>query len=318
MLKRFLGRRDKEVDQKKTVHAVKRSRQTWFGKMSKAFQRASLDDDLWDEVEELLISADVGISTSDKLLTNLRDRVRQEHISKSEEAFDVLKEEMVKILTVNEGAAPLESEQSPVVLLVVGVNGVGKTTSIAKLTQLFKDDGKTVILGAADTFRAAAIDQLQLWGERLDVTVIAHQSGADPGAVAFDTLQAGRSRNADVIIIDTAGRLHTKFNLMEELKKIQRVLLGQGAETQRVILTLDATTGQNGLMQARSFIETVNADGVFLTKLDGTAKGGVVLAIADDLQLPVLYIGTGEQPDDIATFEPQDFVESLFAESDDE
>ncbi|MCH7744652.1 MAG: signal recognition particle-docking protein FtsY [Chloroflexi bacterium] len=312
MLRRFL-RRDKEKEKEKTEQAVKKTRQTWFGRMTTLFQRSNIDDELWDELEELLISADVGVATTQKILDHLRERIREEHITQPNDALEALKREMVSILEVDKADDLLDVEELPLILLVVGVNGVGKTTSIAKLTQMFKDEGKSVVLGAADTFRAAAIEQLQAWGSRLEVDVIAHQSGADPGSVAFDTLHAAKSRNTDVVIIDTAGRLHTKLNLMEELKKIQRVLSRQGGESQRVLLTLDATTGQNGLFQARSFVDAVKCDGVFLAKLDGTAKGGIVLAITDELKLPVLYIGTGEQPDDIAVFDPSEFIESLFA-----
>jgi fused signal recognition particle receptor len=319
MLGRFLRRRPQEEEQKNTEKAVQRTKRTWFGKVVTVFKRGRLGDDTWDELEELLISADVGVRTTEKILGRLRERVRKEGITDPNAAMEVLKEEMVSILEVEGSADTLAGAATPIVILVVGVNGVGKTTGIAKLTKLFQDDGKKVVLGAADTFRAAAIDQLQMWGSRLGTDVIAHKPGADPGAVAFDTLQAARARNADVVIIDTAGRLHTKFNLMEELKKIQRVLSVQGAETQRVLLVLDATTGQNGLTQARSFMESAHADGVYLSKLDGTAKGGIVLAIADELNLPVLYIGTGEQPDDIAVFDPHDFVEELFdTDGDDE
>ncbi len=308
---KFLRRREK--DSEKTEQAVKKTRQTWFGRVATAFRRSTLDDDLWDELEELLISADVGVHTTERLLQSLRERIREEHVKEPDDALELLKQEMENILSVDGDTSPLENvEERPLILLVVGVNGAGKTTSIAKLAQLYREDDKQVILGAADTFRAAAIDQLQMWGHRLDVDVIAHQSGSDPGAVAFDTLQAARARDTDVVIIDTAGRLHTKINLMEELKKIQRVLTRQGGESQRVLLTLDATTGQNGLFQARAFVDAVKCDGVFLAKLDGTAKGGMVLAIADELKLPVLYIGTGEQPDDIAVFNPHDFVEGLF------
>ena len=308
---KFLRRREKDTE--KTEQAVKKTRQTWFGRVATAFRRSTLDDDLWDELEELLISADVGVHTTERLLRSLRERIREEHVREPDDALELLKQEMENILSVDGDPSPLENvEERPLILLVVGVNGVGKTTSIAKLAQLYREDDKQVILGAADTFRAAAIDQLQMWGHRLDVDVIAHQSGSDPGAVAFDTLQAARARDTDVVIIDTAGRLHTKLNLMEELKKIQRVLTRQGGESQRVLLTLDATTGQNGLFQARAFVDAVKCDGVFLAKLDGTAKGGMVLAIADELMLPVLYIGTGEQPDDIAVFDPHDFVEGLF------
>ncbi len=309
----FLRRRDREKDREKTEQAVKKTRQSWFGRVTTLFRRARLDDELWDELEELLISADVGVATTEKLLQRLRERIREEGVSSPADALTLLKEEMVSILSVDGTGQDMDAQEPPLVLLMVGVNGVGKTTSVAKLAQMYMESGKQVVLGAADTFRAAAIEQLQVWGQRLGAEVIAHKQGADPGAVAYDAVQAARSRGADVVIIDTAGRLHTKFNLMEELKKIRRVLSRQVSESsQRVILTLDATTGQNGLIQARSFLGAVKCDGVFLAKLDGTAKGGIVLAIADELKLPVLYIGTGERPDDMAPFDPRDFVEGLF------
>jgi fused signal recognition particle receptor len=277
------------------------------------FAGAQLDDGLWDALEELLVSADVGVGTTTELLSRLKRRVRDENVTEPEGALELLKQEMVSILQVNGPSRPAESSHGPRVLLMVGVNGVGKTTSIAKLVQLYKDEGKRVLLGAADTYRAAAIEQLQEWGRRLDVDVIAHQRGADPGAVAFDAVQAARAREVDVVIIDTAGRLHTKSNLMAELEKIERVLSRQaGGFPQSTMLTLDATTGQNGLFQARSFTELLSCDGVFLAKLDGTAKGGVVMAVAGELRLPVLYIGTGESPDDIAEFDPKGFVDALF------
>jgi len=206
------------------------------------------------------------------------------------------------------------SSSGPTVILMVGVNGTGKTLSIAKLAYSLKEQGKKVIMAAADTFRAAAIDQLKILGQRVGAEVIAHQSGADPGAVVFDSLEAARSRGADVVIIDTAGRLHTKFNLMEELKKIKRVASGGDPDApHEVILVLDATTGQNGLAQARYFTDAVGVTGIFLTKLDGTAKGGIVLAICDELKLPILFIGTGEEIDDMAPFDAQSFVEALFS-----
>ena len=310
---RFLRQGERE----KTEHAVQKTRKTWFGRMATVFQRQRLDPEMWDQLEELLIGADVGVPTSAKLITRLKDLVREANLSEPGPALDLLKSEMVGILDTGETQDPLVVDESPLIILMVGVNGVGKTTSIAKLASSFKADGKQVVLGAADTFRAAAIEQLQAWGSRLDIAVIAHKSGADPAAVAFDTYQAADSRDADVVIIDTAGRLHTKHNLMEELKKIQRVLSRNSSpDSQKVLLTLDATTGQNGLAQARSFVDAVKCDGVFLAKLDGTAKGGVVLAIAEELGLPVLYIGTGEQPDDIAIFDPTVFVDMLFAPAD--
>ena len=308
-MRRFLRSAGKE----KTARAVEKTRATWFGRMASLFRRDRLDDALWDELEELLISADVGVGPTQKLLDRLRQQVRDEKATQPEQALDLLKEEMAAVLSVNGAASSGEQGGTPHVVLMIGVNGAGKTTSIAKLVKLYKDEGMRVVLGAADTFRAAAIEQLQAWGRRLEVDVVAHQPGADPAAVAFDTIQAARSRRADVVIIDTAGRLHTKLNLMEEMKKIHKVVSRQTrGDSQSVLLTLDATTGLNGLHQARGFTEAIDCDGVFLAKLDGTAKGGVVLAIADELNLPVLYIGTGEEPEDIAPFDPKEFVDALF------
>ncbi|MBM3944344.1 MAG: signal recognition particle-docking protein FtsY [SAR202 cluster bacterium] len=297
----------------KTAQAVTKTRDTWFSRVKSLFQGSPLNDDLWEQLEELLISADVGVRTTQKLLTTLQVRVKAEKLSTSEQVLKALKQEMSKILASPEPTSD-NGTVTPEVLLMVGVNGSGKTTSIAKLANLYKESGKKVVLGAGDTFRAAAIDQLQIWGSRTGIDVIAHQQGADPGAVAFDSLQAAKSRHADVVIIDTAGRLHNKANLMEEIKKVQRVLTRQEAGTQRVLLTLDATTGQNGLQQAKAFTEALKCDGVVLSKLDGTAKGGIVLAIVDELRLPILHIGTGEQLDDIAPFEAGPFVDALFGE----
>ena len=312
MLKLF-GRRDRG-DKERIEQAVGQTRQTWFRRMTRVFQRSQIDDAMWDELEELLFSADVGTGTTMKLLDQLRARVAENGLTAPAEAFSALKTEMTSLLAVGEVAQTITSEDRPLVLLLAGVNGVGKTTSIAKLASLYQSQGRQVLLGAGDTFRAAAIEQLQAWGERLGLDVIAHRQGADPAAVAFDTIQAGRSRGADVVIIDTAGRIHTRSNLMQELRKIRDVIERQEGAL-RVILTMDATTGQNGLVQARAFTDAIQCDGVFLAKLDGTAKGGVVLAIADELHLPVLFMGTGEQPDDIALFDPRDFVEGLFSTS---
>ncbi len=311
MLK-FLGRGKSE----KTERAAEKTRRAWFSHVTDLFRSGSLDDDLWEELEELLIAADVGLGPAQDLLERLRRRVRDEGVSDPEGAIDILKQELVSVLDV--GANPVSGNgKTPHTVLMVGVNGAGKTTSIAKLAQLYVDDGKQVLLGAADTFRAAAIEQLQVWGSRVGAEVIAHRQGADPGAVAFDTLQAARSRGIDVVIIDTAGRLHSKVNLMEEMKKIRRVLSRHDdTASVEVILAMDATTGQNGLAQARAFTEVIQCDGVFLSKLDGTAKGGVVVAIAAELKLPVLYIGTGEQLEDVAPFDPREFVDALFASPD--
>jgi fused signal recognition particle receptor len=274
------------------------------------FDRSSISKEVWEELEELLISADVGVTTAERLISSVKERASAEKLDGAK-VRDALKEEMVKILNVpprvkTTPAAP------PKVILVVGVNGSGKTTSIAKMAYKLKNEGKNILLAAADTFRAAAIDQLKKQGERVGVDVIASQPGADPGAVAFDALQAARSRKSDILIIDTAGRLHTKFNLMEELKKVKRVVTKlDAAAPHEVILVLDATTGQNGLTQARHFTEAVGVTGIYIAKLDGTAKGGIVLAICEELKVPIQMIGVGEGLDDLVEFNAREFAEAL-------
>jgi len=280
--------------------------------MARLFDRTSVGDEVWDELEELLIAADVGVTTTQKLLGKVKQRIKAEKLSDGIQIRAALKEEMVSLLKVDAGANSIPKSAGTQIILVVGVNGSGKTTSIAKLAHGFKNEGKKVILAAADTFRAAAIDQLKHWGERVGVDVVAHQPGGDPGAVVYDALQAAQNRQAGVVIIDTAGRLHTKFNLMEELKKIKRVA-DKYKMSQDVLLVIDATTGQNGLAQARHFTEAVGVNGIFLAKLDGTAKGGIVLAVCDELKIPITYIGTGEQLDDIAIFDANTFVEAIFS-----
>ena len=309
---RFFGRGERE-DKAKTRSAVRKTGRRWFRRVAAVFQRGEIDDAMWDELEELLISADVGVSTSLKLLDALRERVAADAITDPAEAMDALKDEMARALSVEGAARALDVDEPPLVILMVGVNGVGKTTAIARLAKLYRDEGKSVLLGAADTFRAAAIEQLQTWGDRVGVDVIAHRQGADSAAVAFDTARAAVSRGVDVAIIDTAGRLHTRANLMAELRKVRNVIARQGvSRSQRVILAMDATTGQNGLAQARTFLKDMRCAGVFLTKLDGSAKGGAALAIADELALPILFVGVGESEDDIAPFDPREFVEGLF------
>jgi len=275
------------------------------------FDRTAIDEAVWTELEELLISADVGVNTTEKLIERVRRQGTEEKINQGSLVRSILKAEMVNILKIDIQEKPLMASL-PRVTLVVGVNGGGKATSIAKLAYRLKNEDKRVILVAADTFRAAAIDQLKLLGEMAEVDVVAHQPGADPGAVVYDAMQAARSRGAHEVIIDTAGRLHTKFNLMEELKKIKRVAAKFDATApHEVILVLDATTGQNGLAQARHFTKAVGVTGIFLAKLDGTAKGGIVLAICDDLKIPVQFIGAGERLEDIAPFDAETFVEAL-------
>ena len=308
---RFLRRADKR-DEAKTAEAAAKTRRTFFGQMTGLFRRSRIDDELWDELEELLISADVGVETTFKLMDSLREGVRRERISDPRDALALLKEEMTALVDFEAVDEALEVREKPLVILMVGVNGAGKTTGSAKLARMYADAGQRVLVGAADTFRAAAIEQLQAWGGKVGVDVIAHKQGADPGSVAYDTLQAARSRKSDVVIIDTAGRLHTKSNLMQELQKIERVLSRHGANSVRTLLTIDATTGQNGLHQAHGFAVAVECEGVFLAKMDSSSKGGIVFAIADELDIPVLFIGTGEGADDIARFQPRRFVESLF------
>ncbi|MDY6835575.1 MAG: signal recognition particle-docking protein FtsY [Chloroflexota bacterium] len=298
---------------KKTQQAVKRSKEDWFGKVAGLFNRPSLDDDMWEELEELLITADVGATTTDTFLQRLRDRVKREKIDDGQQAYDALREEIVSTIHVNAQDITLTNEPGhPRVILIVGVNGSGKTTSIAKLANAIKKDNKTVVLAAADTFRAAAIDQLKYWGEKAGCEVIAHQPNADPGAVVFDALEAGRTRNANTVIIDTAGRLQTKSNLMEELKKIKRVAQRvDESAPHEVLLVLDATTGQNGLSQAKHFSEAVEVTGIILTKLDSTAKGGIVLSICNEMKIPIRFIGTGEAMDDLVPFDAATFAEAL-------
>jgi fused signal recognition particle receptor len=304
---------------KKTELGIKRSKETWFSKIANIFNRGSFGDEVWGELEELLISADVGVETTSKLLSKVKQRVKTDRLSEVSQIREALKEEMISLLSVPP-SRPLasyhseRSEESPQIILVVGVNGSGKTTSIAKLAYVFTSQGKRVILAAADTFRAAAIEQLKYWGGKVGAEVIAHQPGGDPGAVAYDAVQAGYSRHAQAVIIDTAGRLHTKFNLMEELKKIKRVVAKHDASApHQVLLVMDATTGQNGLAQAKHFTEAVDVTDIFLAKLDGTARGGIIFAICDQLNIPISYIGTGEKLQDMAPFDAEVFVNAIFS-----
>jgi fused signal recognition particle receptor len=284
-----------------------------FGRVNAALETdAAISDELWAELEETLISADVGVQTTEKLMSTLRERVAAEDLERASQLRAALKEELELLL--GEPEPLVFSETSPItVYLVVGVNGVGKTTSIAKLANLLKRQKHSVLLAAGDTFRAAAIEQLRTWGERVGVPVVSHQNGADPGAVVYDAMQAAQARGADVLVVDTAGRLHTKFNLMEELKKIMRVLQKYDPEApHEVLLVMDATTGQNGFLQAKQFVQDAGASAVILTKLDGTARGGIVFAIASELGVPIKFVGTGEQINDLAPFDTMEFVDALF------
>lgn len=300
-----------------TERAVERTRRGFFGRLGGLFERADFSDDLWDELEEVLIGADAGLETTTVIIDAVKKRAKDEGVKQSARVRDFLREELIDVL-LEPADDPLAWEDADApemtIILVVGVNGAGKTTSIAKLSHALKRDGATVVLGAADTFRAAATDQLKVWGERIGVRVVAHQPGADPGAVVFDTLSAAESSKADFVIVDTAGRLHTKANLMEELKKMHRIIQRNHPDgPHETFLVLDATTGQNGLMQAKTFAEAVGVTGIVLAKLDGTAKGGIAFAIAHELGIPVRFIGTGEKMDDLAPFDAEDFVDSLLA-----
>ncbi|NLC56409.1 MAG: signal recognition particle-docking protein FtsY [Armatimonadetes bacterium] len=276
--------------------------------------RRGIDDELFEELEELLVRADVSIHTTTRLVEELREAARREKLRDAEGVRAYLRQELVNLLM--EGHRPLTQPPTPpAVYLFVGVNGVGKTTSIAKLAHLLKRRRQKVLLAAADTFRAAAIDQLEVWGQRVGVDVIRQKEGSDPAAVVFDALQAARARRADVVLVDTAGRLHTKTNLMEELRKVHRVIERElGRPPDETLLVLDATTGQNAVSQARTFKDAVNVTGLVLAKLDGTAKGGNILTIQNELKIPILLVGTGEQLDAIEEFNPKQFVDALFAE----
>ncbi len=269
-----------------------------------------IDDELFDELEEALILADIGVETSMSIIEELRTKAKKNRITDVESLKTLLIEEITEILKKDEEPLNLSS---PSVMLVIGVNGVGKTTTIGKLTNKYKREGKKVVLAAADTFRAAAIDQLEIWANRNSVDIIKHQENSDPAAVIFDGIKAAKSRNADLLICDTAGRLHNKKNLMEELKKIYRVIEREYPEAhQEVLLVLDATTGQNALQQAKIFKEAANITGIVLTKLDGTAKGGIIIAIKNELNVPVRYIGVGEAIDDLQPFNAEEFSKALF------
>ena len=315
MVFRLFRRKDK------TTQALAKTRMGWGGGFRAVFEGATLSDEaLWESVEDALIAADVGVETSLALVNCVRGRVRAEGSTGADEVVEMFKEEMAVLLDPQDASIWDWYDQpdipaKPFVLMVVGVNGAGKTTSIAKLAQHYHAMNKRVLLAAGDTFRAAAVDQLKVWGDRLNVDIVAHQHGSDPGAVAFDAYAAAVARDIDVLIIDTAGRLHNKAPLIDELRKVRRVLERQDpASPHQTLLVLDATTGHNGVEQARVFQEAVGVNGVFLAKLDGAAKGGVTVAIAQELGLPVVFIGTGEGLDDLSLFDTDDFVDALFGD----
>jgi fused signal recognition particle receptor len=283
-----------------------------FGQIASMLGATEITDETFEDLEALMIKADLGINTSEGILEALWERERQEGLTRASQLRAILRQELRQRLA---SPPPIELPARPTVILIVGVNGSGKTTSIAKLGKYFADQGKRVLLGAADTYRAAAVDQLQVWADRVNLPVIAGQPNADPGAVAYDTVQAAIARHVDVAIIDTAGRLHTRFNLMEELKKVHRVVAkAMPGSPHHVWLVMDATTGQNALQQARAFKDAVQVTGVILAKLDSSARGGMAFAIQQELNLPIFFAGLGEKVDDLEPFNPDAFVEGILAE----
>lgn len=290
---------------------LSRTSKAAFGQIATLLGTSEITNETWDDLETLLIQADLGLETTSFVLDSLKRITRTEGLTRADELFSALKQDLRSRL---ETPPSLNFDRKPTIILVVGVNGSGKTTTIAKLSSRFHSEGKKILLGAADTFRAAAMDQLQVWGDRLGVEVIAGAPESDPGAVAFSTVQAGVARGVDVIMIDTAGRLHTRFNLMEELKKVYRVV-GKAHEgaPHEVWLVLDATIGQNALQQARSFKDAVNVTGVILSKLDSSARGGMAFAIQRELGLPILFAGLGEKPEDLTPFDPDAFIDGILS-----
>ncbi len=290
---------------------LEKTSKTTFGRIANIIGATEIDENTWDELEALFIQADMGLETTENVISSLQERVRAGGITQNSQLLQAIREE----LRIRLDQPPeINFPEKPAVVLLVGVNGSGKTTNMAKLGKLFQENGKSVIFGAADTFRAGAIEQLQVWGNRLDIPVIAGQPGGDPGAVAYDTVKAAQSRNIDIALIDTAGRLHTRFNLMEELKKVYRVV-GKACPgaPHAVWLVMDATTGQNAMHQAKAFKEAVEVTGVILAKLDSSARGGMAFAIRNDLNLPILFAGLGEQPEDLQKFDPDAFISGILA-----
>lgn len=295
---------------KKWKDGLDRTRRATFGRVASIFGATEISSETWDDLEAVLIQADLGVHTTLSILQRLKEKVRQNGLTKSAEVQALLRTELVNLL---DEPPPIEIDSyQPAVILVVGVNGSGKTTTIAKLGKKYSNMGKKVLLVAADTFRAAAVDQLQVWAEQLKLPIITGQPGADPGAVVYDAVQSAIARNYDLVLIDTAGRLHTRYNLMEELKKVYKVTAkALPGAPHAVWLVLDATTGQNAFQQAKAFKETVRVSGIILAKLDSSAKGGMVLAIQAELGLPILFVGLGEKPDDLQLFDRQAFVDGL-------
>jgi fused signal recognition particle receptor len=294
---------------------LKKSRDNIMGQISSVITlRGKIDDDVWDEIEAILVQADIGVNTTIRIIDNLKDRVHEEKISDASMVVDLLRDELAETLKSNIVDAKQYSGRRRV-CLIVGVNGTGKTTTIAKLARHLSTGNNTVLLGAADTFRAAAVEQLDIWAKRLKIDIIKHERGADPAAVVYDAIHAANARRTDILLIDTAGRLHTYSNLMEELKKIKRIAERERGDAElETLLVIDATTGQNGINQARLFHEALSIDGLVLTKLDGTAKGGIVLAIQEELKIPIKYVGVGEGMNDLREFDADEFVKALVGE----
>ncbi|MGB3585027.1 MAG: signal recognition particle-docking protein FtsY [Tunicatimonas sp.] len=310
-------------DKKETLDkGLEKSKQSFFEKMSKAVAgKATVDEEVLDELEQILVTSDVGVDTMVKIIDRIEARVARDKYLNTSELDRILREEIAALLSEADGSHTttqatdfrIPEDHQPHVMLVVGVNGVGKTTTIGKLAHQFKQQGKHVILGAADTFRAAAVDQLKLWGERVDVPVVSHGMNTDPASVAYDAVKQGVAQKADLVIVDTAGRLHNKVNLMNELSKIKRVIQKFVPEApHEVLLVLDGSTGQNAFLQAREFIKATEVTALAITKLDGSAKGGVVIGISDQFKIPVKYIGVGEKMEDLQVFNKMEFVDSLF------
>lgn len=296
----------------KLKNSLTKTRDNIARSFDSVFGPSEIDDDFYEELEEILIMSDIGVNTTEKILDDLKGKVKEQHIKSALQCRDVLMESIKEQMTVPEGSYDFENGKA--VILVIGVNGVGKTTSIGKLAAIFKNEGKKVIIAAADTFRAAASEQLSEWANRAGVDIIKGSDGQDPASVVFDALKSAKARNADILICDTAGRLHNKKNLMEELKKMHRIIDKEYPEAVReTLVVIDGTTGQNALMQAREFHEAAEATGIIMTKLDGTAKGGIAVAVQSELNIPVKYIGVGEGIDDLQRFDPVAFVEAIFS-----
>ena len=310
--------KDKSADRQTLDSGLAKTKESFFQKLTKSILgKSTVDDDVLDNLEETLITSDVGVDTTLKVINKLQDRIRRDKYISTSELNDILRAEIAQLLRRPQSNMPATFDAplpaKPYVILVVGVNGVGKTTTIAKLAYRYKQAGRQVMLGAADTFRAAAVEQLMLWADRVGVPIVQQGMGADPASVAYDTLQSALSKGSDVVIIDTAGRLHNKVGLMNELTKIRRVMQKLVPDApHEVLLVLDASTGQNAIEQARQFTEATDVNALALTKLDGTAKGGVIIGISDQFQIPVRYIGLGEKMTDLQIFHADEFVDSLF------